>query len=530
MKRFPFARQLWLVLLVSCQPPQPVLELSVASLRVDAEATVTVTATNGDMTPGTGTVTLSTTLGMLDSTSLALMEGSGRTKLRCPRSTSGCAANGMIQVTASWPTASGTVTQTVTVRVTDPMPVDGGTRVDAGIDGGLDAGSSDAGSDAGVDAGSFIIAEPDAGTRVPLGFDQGIVMGRLGSPRTVGFSPLFSNDVVSLGFDGMPESAAIHLNRLVYVRNGYAWLWVEDSITSELDGGELDGGELDGGEFDGGELDGGERDGGTPDGGVDGGDAGPSTGPFPLFAPEANDVLFASCTRLVGGEDAGYVRRIIPTPTGGLWVACSGTRTSEIALYRKESIFLSAVVVMEPLAANDTQVFGLVADGGAFILSPTMTLAPALSGRRVSRTAVRATTNGFEAVTFDPNGAGCSLGEFRGDDGVFSEQPLPAAFGFDPECLETSFAGRTDVLLSVVTTDPRGIKATPFTRARDAGIAVDGGRADGGVRDAGVRDAGAPSPADGGLLFTAGPPSDFLSTPPALSVDFTLPVRVVTGP
>ncbi len=234
MKPFPLARQLWLVLLVSCQPLQPVLELSVSSVRVNADATVTVTATNADLTPGTGTVALSTTLGMLSSTSLALSEGSARTKLLCPRSTPGCTANASLDVTARWTTSGRTLTQTVTVKLTDPPPSDGG-LVDAGVDAGQDAGVD--GGEVSEDAGVILQGTP------LTGFGDVFVLGRLGAPGTVGFTPFASPGAVLLGFDRMPERPVLINDRLAYIRDGVAFVWSEDFT----DGGPPDAGMGDGG-------------------------------------------------------------------------------------------------------------------------------------------------------------------------------------------------------------------------------------------------------------------------------------------
>ncbi len=230
MKPFPLARQLWLVLLLSCQPLQPVLELSVSSVRVNADATVTVTATNADLTPGTGTVALSTTLGMLSSTSLALSEGSARTKLVCPRSTPGCTANASLDVTAQWTTSGRTLTQTVTVKLTDPPPSDGG-LVDAGVDAGQDAGVD--GGEVSEDAGVILQGTP------LTGFGDVFVLGLLGAPRTVGFTPFASPGAVLLGFDRMPERPVLINDRLVYIRDGVAFVWTDDSV----DGGRPDAGD-----------------------------------------------------------------------------------------------------------------------------------------------------------------------------------------------------------------------------------------------------------------------------------------------
>lgn len=540
MKRFPFARQLWLVLLVSCQPPAPVLELSVSTLRVDGEATVTVTATNGDMTPGTGTVALSTTLGMLDSTSLALTEGSGRTKLRCPRSTPGCAANGSLEVTARWTSSSGALTQTVTVKLTDPPPNDGG-RVDAG---------ADAGRDAGVDAGVVDAGAIDSGVILDgtslRGLGDVFVFGRLGEPRTVGFTPFSSPGAVLLGFDRMPEHPALINDRLVYVRDGVAFVWSEDYVdggppvpvdAGEPDAGDPDAGELDAGELDAGELDAGEVDAGEPDAGLDAGapDAGSDGGvenrfgAFPLFGPERNDPVVFNCRGRVGEPDAGVVVALIPTPAGSLWVGCGLSSAGGVVRYFKGETSFAPPPRITPLAADNDAVLGGTNDGGLYLLSPTPLNALITRPRAFSRSA-RATGTGFELLSFDPDVAKCNLATITVG-GDFSELALPATFPQGLGCLEGVLFGRRDAVLYPSLGPQLGFRAFAFTRPvvmSDGG--VDGGAADAGTVDAGRVDAG---PVDAGgppvtVAFTEGPLSDFDAG--TISIDFSFPVELVIKP
>ncbi len=536
MKRFPFARQLWLVLLVSCQPPAPVLELSVSTLRVDGEATVTVTATNGDMTPGTGTVALSNTLGMLDSTSLALTEGSGRTKLRCPRATPGCAANGSLEVTARWTSPSGALTQTVTVRLTDPPPNDGG-RVDAGVD---------AGRDAGVDAGVVDAGQTDSGVVVlgtPLtGFGDAFVFGRLGEPRTIGFTPFSSPGTVLLGFDRMPEHPALINDRLVYVRDGVAFVWSEDFVDGgppvPVDAGVPDAGVVDAGELDAGEADAGAVDAGEPDAGVDAGapDAGADGGvenrfgAFPLFGPERNDPVVFTCRGRLGEPDAGVVVALLPTPAGSLWVGCGLSSTAGVSRYFKGVTSFEPPPRITPLAANNDTVLGGTTDGGMYLLSASPLNALITRPRVFSRSA-RSTVTGFELLSFDPDVAKCNLATITVG-GEFSELPLPETFPQGLGCLDGVLFGRRDAVLYPSLGPQLGFRAFAFTRPvmSDGGVdggvdgGIDGGAADGG-RDAGPVDAGGPAVT---VPFVEGPPSDFDAG--TISIDFTFPVELVIKP
>lgn len=519
----------------SCQPPPPTLDLLVATVRPDTDATVTITATNGDGTGGTGLVELSTSLGNLGAGSLTLVEGSARTTVRCSRSTPGCAAGGMLQVTARWTSSSGLITQSATARIVATIEP----TTDAGV---VDAGVRDAGTDAGVsndagmpvlDAGLVIVD----GTPLNLAPGEGLVLGRLGSPRTLGFSPFSSAAVVRLGFDRMPDHAVILSNRLVYVRNGNVWVWQEDDIfpdggadAGEVDGGELDAGELDAGEVDAGEFDAGVDaglDAGARDGGADAGvDAGPDTGPFPLFAPEANDPFLATCDGRFG-PDAGLVRALVTTPAGGLWLGCSRRADSGIELYANNQLQVMTSEAASPIAANEVAVLALTDDGGLRLFSNGVT--PQLQGltARTFARAARTTSSGFEVLAFDPVFNLCTIVTIDLATGTMRDFQLPPPVPAGSSCLDAQFFGQRDALLYVVQPPSGGVQAIPFARSRtDAGI--DAGTRDGGADagvDAGMRvDAGSFS----GFFFAEGPPSEFKAMPPTLSIDFSRPVKVVT--
>lgn len=544
MKRFSFARQFWLVLVLSCQPPVPVLELSVGGLRVDGEATVTVTATNGDMTPGAGTVALSTTLGMLDSTSLPLTEGSARTKLRCPRSTPGCAANGTIDVTARWTAASGALTQTVTVKLTDPPPSDGG-RFDAGVDAGTsDAGRGDGGVDAGpaIDSGVIILGTP------LTGLGDVFVFGRLGAPRTIGFTPFAAPASVLLGFDRLPERVTVINDRLIYIRGGVAFVWSEDYLDGgppvPVDAGDPDAGDPDAGDPDAGDPDAGDPDAGDPDAGFDAGpsdagadggsDAGLRFGAFPLFGPERNDPVLFDCRGRLGSDpDAGVVLALVPTPSGSLWIGCGLSAAEGVSIYFRGTSSFQPPPRVNPLAANNDTVFGSTNDGGLYLLNQTSVLSMSSRPRAFSRSA-RATATGFEVLTYDPDSSKCTLGLVNLQ-GEFSELPLPSGFPQNLGCLDGVLYGRRDAVLFPSLGPQLGFRAFSFTRPvppRDGG--TDGGTADGG-RDAGPADAGRSDAGQvdaGSILsfpFVEGPRSDFFDAGP-YSIDFSFPVELVVRP
>jgi len=503
MKRFSIGRLLWLVLVLSCQPQQPTLDVTVGAVRVDVDATVSVTATAGDGAPGTGTVDLTTSLGVLEASSLALVDGAGRTRLRCPRGTSGCTAGGSIDVTARWTTASGVITQTATVRVTDPPVSDGGGVVDAGRDGGA---AGDAGLDGGRDAG-----EPDAGVFLegtPLQGAEVLVVGRMGPPRTVGFAPMTLNANMRVGFDRMPEHPAIYNDRLAYVRNGVAYLWTEDP----LDAGDVDGGELDGGDL---------------DGGVD---AGPTFGAFPLFRPEANDAFLASCSDEFADPDAGRVMALVPTLTGGLWVGCGDSPDSGVVLYLKGGVRVSAVRPAVPLAASDDVILARAPDGGVLLIrEPSVDQVSSPRALDVASSA-RGTASGFEVLSFNQATNACSLGVITRTGG-FTELPLPVTVPQDRRCLGGRFAGRRDALLYPIIGQPAGYREVGFLRPAppaDGGL-TDGGVTDGGPADGGLADAGAVD-AGSHVVFEVTTPSDFNADPPVLTIDFMYPVEVVAKP
>ncbi|MDX2013612.1 MAG: hypothetical protein SFW67_25690 [Myxococcaceae bacterium] len=548
MKRSQSCRHgapLALALVVAACPgtDTPSLSVSAGSLRVGAEATVNVSASVGAQ-PGTGAVELSASLGELGAASVPLVEGSGRTTLRCPRATPGCVAGATITLTARWNGPRGVVTELATVRVTDPAPTDGG--ADAGRP---DAGTLDGGPDAGADAGPVEPIDPDGG----LVFDGGtflaggpLLLGRLGEPRTLGFSPLTAGAPVSLGFNQLPEQTFQYAGRLLYVRRGFLHVWVEDFPDSGVP--VVDAGDPDAGEVDGGEVDGGAPDAGDPDaGGLDAGavDAGPFFGPFPLFDPEGNDLRVASCEGLFGAADSGYVRVALPTPGGGLWVGCSETASGPIELYRKGQRFVTLTsTALMPIAASEQFILAVEVppDGGpplplVFSAAESAVAFPPPDARQYQQGAGRATAAGFDFLAYDPALDGCFVVSMDRR-GVATELPLTLPLAVLPDsCLSARFNGSSDSVLAFGSVDggaPDRVFEVPFTRSgampldaggpdagRPDGGRPDGGRADGGV-DAGRSDAGGPPP-----RFLAGPPSDFLADPPVLSIDLSQPAFII---
>lgn len=505
----------WLVGVLSCAPAMPSLELSAGTLRVGGEATLSVTATVGEQ-PGTGSVALTASLGTLDDATVTLSEGAARTRLRCPRSLTGCAAGGLIEVTGRWMGPAGLVTRTISVRIVDPPAFDGSTP-----DAGVDAGTTDGGADAGMEE-EVEQRRPDSGLELDAGTSLNgatqLVLGRLGPPRTVGFSSLSSNEVL-LGFDSMPEHPVIHAGRLLYVRNGVVRAWTAD----DLDGGPP--------EPDAGTLDAGRRDAGAGDGGADGGlDAGLDAGLFgwfPLRDPEWNDEVVASCQGIFGAPDSGYVRALLPTRPGGLWLGCSEAALGPIEVFRNGPYVFSAQVAVSPLVANEQQVLGVRFDGGLMLISATETMLVPVTGNRRFSGAGRSSPRGsFEVVATEVGSDRCVLALIERDGG-YAELALPIDLA--GRCSATRFDGRTDALLAPIAGVPGigGVEAVPFTRAAPP----DAGRRDGGLADGGGVDGGADSgQPDAGLRFTAGPFSDFLADPPTLSVDFVQPVEVVAAP
>jgi hypothetical protein len=526
MRRQPLLRHLWLALVVAaCSPAgQPTLELSVGPARVDADVSIGITATAADGTPGQGSVAISTSLGTLAASTLMLAEGSGRTTLRCARSTAGCSAGAAIDVTARWTIPGGTVvTATRQVRLTDPPPpTDAGTQ-DAGAQ---DAGPGDAGAfDAGPEPDAGLV-QLDAGTPLNLA-SPAIVLGPFGAPVTVGFSPLTPDAGVLLGFENMPVQTIIYGNRLLYVRAGLARVWEEDYVDggpprdagfvvpvdagapdAGLDGGALDGGTLDGGR-DGGASDAGPRDGGAGDGGAgdggagDGGliDAGFDAGlPFILYA-EANDPVFASCVEVTPNGDAGYLQRLLPTPSGRLWSACSLTAGAPVSLFWNGTDVISSGVAAVPLAAHENVILSLASDGSLLQLSTALPVTTPTAGRRFSRSA-RAVRGGFELLAFDPSVGRCELALVALGTGTVTVRALPASAPTGDACVEGVLSRTDDTAYFVVA--PNGtdmaIIAVPLSSR---------------------------SFADGGVVFAAGPPSDLLADPPVLSIDLTFPVQVV---
>lgn len=519
MRRQPLLRHLWLALVIAACPPagQPTLELSVGTARVDSDVSVGVTATAADGTPGQGSVSVSTSVGTLAASTLMLTEGSGRTTLKCARSTSGCSAGATIDVTARWTLPGGTVvTAAKQVRLIDPQPVDAGTT-DAGA---TDAGGTDAGD---LDAGWPDAGEPelDAGTPLGLSDGLGLVLGRFGPPSTIGFSSLSSNATVFLGFDTLPEQSLVFGDRLVYVRRGVARVWEEDYVDggpprdagfapvidagapdAGRDGGLVDGGATDAGGLDGGPatdagVDGGASDGGRLDAGFD---AGLPPQPFILY-PEVNDPIIATCTDAFPNGDAGYVRAVLPTPSGRLWTACSANAFSEVSLFISGSDLLSTNVSGLPLAAHDGVVLMLAADAGVYLVSTGLPVSPPDSmGRRYAR-AARAVPGGFELLAWEPSTDRCVLATMSLSSAQVTTRQLPPTFPDGIGCLDSVFSRSTDTLFSVgLAGNDLVVFAWPLS---------------------------ARSPADGGVVFTPGPPSNLRSDPPTLAVDFSSPVEVV---
>ncbi|MCU0696324.1 MAG: hypothetical protein MUC96_07340 [Myxococcaceae bacterium] len=523
--------------LVGCPAnDEAVLSVSAGSLRVGGEVAVTVSASVGTG-PGTGTVVLTASLGELGAASLALVDGTARTTLRCPRTTPGCVAGATITLTGTWTGPRGAVTETATVRVVDPVSSDGG--ADAGRP---DAGSPDAGS---PDAGPVEPIDPDGGLEVDGGtFLTGagpLLLGRLGEPRTIGFSPLVAGAPVSLGFDQVPEQVLQYAGRLFYVRRGFLHVWVEDfpdSGVPVVDAGDPDAGEVDGGEVDAGEVDAGEFDAGDPDAGdVDAGPFDAGFGPFPLFDPEGNDLRVASCVGLFGAPDSGYVRVALPTPSGALWLGCSESASGPIALYRKGQRFLSVTnPALQPLAASEQFIFAVevLRDGGVplpvvFSATESAVAFPRPDARLYQLGAARPTVNGFDVLSFSPALGECYVGSMDRR-GSYVERALLLPAGAPPSgCLDARFDGTRDAVLVLGSLDggpTDRVYDVPFVRPvmpgrLDAGSA-DGGSADGGSVDGGLPDAGAAS-----TRFVAGPPSDFLVDPPTLSIDLSRPAHII---
>lgn len=502
-----------LIIAAGCPMGAPTLELSAGAVTIGSESRVTATALNGDETPGTGTVTFTSSLGSLSATSAALVEGVATVKLSCPRSLGGCVAGASIELTARWTGPKGELVKTSTVRVNEP-----GQLVDAG-------GGQDAGTDAGIAMdGGVVDAGFDAGLMLdgtPLGGIDGLVLGRLGSPRTLGFSPLDSNTDVRVGFDRQPELGVLFADRLIYVRDGTARVWMVDP----LDAGAADAGDPDAGDSDAGDPDAGIPDAGTPDAGRDGGlDAGRNTGPFPLYVPEANDPILETCFGAFGNPDAGTVRALLVTPTGNLWIGCSDFPQSKDVIYRLGSSLLFPTISGQAVAALDDTLFIAHPDGGRFLAtaarSDQLFLAPKLWAEK----AIRAVPGGFEMLAYDPLLTLCVLVTVDARARTVRDVLLDGFQLGDRSCVEAQFYGGRDLLL-IPRTDggpTDGIEAFAFSRRvppRDAGTR------DGGVDGGTAIDAGEPYQG-----FFPGPPSDFLVWPPQLSIDFSHPVQVITRP
>jgi hypothetical protein len=484
----------WTFFFLACSPPMATLEVTAGSLRVDGQVAVSVSASDGTQ-PGSGGVTLTTSLGALDATALTLADGAARTVLRCPRATPGCVAGASITLTARWNRTGGVVTGTATVRVTDPMVVDSG-PVDAGS---MDAGRQDAGlDDAGLqDAGSADASVPDAGrgdagvefsAATPLDLDAGgLVIGPFSTTRTVGFSLFGDNATVRLGFDGPPESPVLVSGRLLYLRRGGLFGWVDDA----------------------------------PDGSVP---TGPDGGRFPLFAPERNHVRVSSgCDTILSGADAGLAVRLTRTSRDEVWVQCQLQFDGGIRYFKQLGQPLFLVRSGGSMLASSTLgVLASAPDGGLSFESDALLVSPTnVPVREYAWPAARPVSDTtFEALAFDPVASRCrvariSLAANFGSLTV-SERPVPPTLPGSRACLQWRFLGAQDVLVGVDST--LGVRAVSF-----------GLEPDGGVVDAGTADAGA---ADGGelILLEPGPPSDLTAEPPVLSIDFQNPavLQVVT--
>jgi hypothetical protein len=481
MRRTLRASAWWIFCFLACSPPMPTLEVSAGTVRVDGQAAVSVSASDGTQ-PGTGDVTLSTSLGALDATSLMLADGAARTVLRCPRATPGCVAGASITLTARWNRTGGVVTATATVRVTDPMVVDGGP---------LDAGASDAGLE---DAGSPDASVSDGGARdagggefsaaTPLDLDAGgFLLGPFSTTRTVGFSPFGDNATVRLGFDGPPESPVLVSGRLLYLRRGGLFGWVDDA----------------------------------PDGSVP---TGPDGGRFPLFAPERNDVRVPSgCDTILSTPDAGLAVRLSRTSRDEVWVQCQLQFDGGVRYFKQLGRPLFLVRSGGSMLASSTLgVLAVAADGGlsfeseALLVSPTN--APVREYAWPAARPVSDTT--FEALAFDPVASRCRLARISlaANFGslTVTERPLPSVLPASRACLQWRFLGAQDVLLGV---DPMvGVRAVSFALDLDGGI-VDAGTADAGAADGGER-----------ILLEPGPPSDLTAEPPVLSIDFQTPAAL----
>lgn len=512
----------WLVCVMACSPPTPTLEVTGGSLRIDGQVSLSVSASEG-LQPGAGSVTVSTSLGVLDATELMLVDGAARTTLRCPRATPGCVAGGQVTVTARWNRSGGVLTATTTLRLTDPTPVDGGS-VDAGADAGPgpDGGAADGGFDGGpsVDLGSI-----DLSMASPLDpAIQGVAFGYFSPTRTIGFAPFGDGGTVRLGFDSFPENALLVGDRLVYLRQGALFAWVEDQpdagATLPMDDGGLDAGPDAGLEDDGG-LDAGlEDDGGLSDSGV--GDAGPGDGGvpplFPLFAPQTNDfALPLQCTNVVGLADSGVIVRMARSHRNVVWVECQARADAGSPFFRPVGGELfGGRTEGRLLAAGGRGVLVASPDGGlAFETRDFAALAADAPIRQYDPRSARAVGDtAFELLSFDPNSNQCRL--MRVDlsrTGTMAQlqltdQVLVSNLPRLRTCLSWRFVGTQDLLAS---SDPSlGVIGVPFLRLL----------ADGGF-DAGSPDAGRPT--DAGVtqrLLPPGPPSDLTQQPPRLSIDF----------
>ncbi|MCY1047082.1 hypothetical protein OV208_37620 [Corallococcus sp. bb12-1] len=171
-KSLKFAGTLMLALgLTACpgnedpdEPLEPVLRISPSPAAISDDgqtSTLSITATDKDGNPGTGSFYLDAAAGLVDTESatggskaqtFTLVDGKASTTFRCEKALDvGC--TGDVTITGTW--AGINKTTRVTVRPASTQTdagTDGGTKVDAGTDAGTkpDGGTTDAGTDGGI--------------------------------------------------------------------------------------------------------------------------------------------------------------------------------------------------------------------------------------------------------------------------------------------------------------------------------------------------------------------------------------------
>lgn len=478
--------------LAGCPSAPPTLELSAGALRVGGEARVSVTAVDG-VEPGQGQVTVSTSLGALDAEALTLVDGSARTTLRCPRGTPGCVAGAVLTVTARWPRSSGALTAMAQVTLTDPptLPGDAGTPDSGSPDGGADGGGvADGGADAGPrDAGLVLdLGSVDVSGATALPVSQGAVLGYFTPTRTIGLALFGDSGVTQTGFNAFPDQPLLFIDRLVYLRGGKLYGWVEDFADASVS---------------------------DPDAGTD-------AGLYPLFAPEANDVVIPlGCEDVVGLADSGVGVRIARSARDVLWVQCQAQLDGGSPFFRPVGGRLFGGFSGGSLLSAGA--FGVLvggADGGLSFETarfPVSPVAPPI--RQYDFRAARAVGDDtFELLSFDPNANRCHLmrAQVAPDFGqlLLEERPIESNLPRSRQCLTWRFVDRTDKLASIDLSE--GVIALPFLRLLpDGGAPGDAGagRDGGGALDAGV----------GEVLLAPGLPTDLTLEPPRLSIDFRDP-------